>query len=129
MSNSNPEARTNKLRRDDPMVSVRALRIAMVHLTLRGPPGPPMKPMPDLSGPDELSQEAFLFEITRTISGWLGQPKRCPDKSCQRAKVCQGDPPDCWRAEPPPTDREIDLAKQIFHHHLSQLGAEYAYLE
>ena len=112
------DAKMKALHAADPMFSVRLLRTALVHLWLRRPENPPRTPMP--VPPENLATEAFRFDLTRTLSTWLGQSLRCPLRECRRAKICQGDPPDCWREEPPPTHQEIELAKGLMRYHLDK---------
>ena len=122
MSISNPEAKMKALHAADPMCSVRLLQTALVHLCLRSPENPPRTPMP--SPPENLSIMAFRFELARTLSTWLGQPQRCPSRACQRAKVCNGDPPNCWRDEAPPTHQELELAKGLMRYNLDKLKGD-----
>ena len=116
---SHTDARMKQLHADDPMISVRMLQTAMVHLALRATEKPPMRTMPD--PPGTLSTEATRFELVRKLASFLGQPERCRSRECRRAKICHGDPPDCWRDEPPPTPEEIDLAKGLVKYHLRAL--------
>jgi hypothetical protein len=114
----------------DPMLSVRLLRIAFVHLTLRRQEAPPRTLLDD-ELPDALPMEEFRFGVTRHIATWLGRPKDCGLKECRRKHRCCGHPPDCWRAEPPPTPLELELAKGLMRYHLDRallerIGENYA---
>ena len=103
-----------------PSGSLKVLLTALVHVALRPPKNPPMRQMPDIDV-TKLSTDAFRFELTRKLATFLGQPLRCPSSECRRAKICQGDPPDCWRNEPPPTYEEIELARRLTKYHLREL--------
>jgi len=112
------DARLKALHANDPMLSVRLFRTALVHLSLRRKGKPPRTRMPDLDDPETLSYEAFRFQNTRVLSTWLGQPERCSNAECRRAKVCCGEVPDCWCDEPPPTYQEIEFAKGLLRYRL-----------
>jgi len=118
MPNTAIDPRIKQLHAEEPDISIRLLRTAMVHLTLRAPDNPPRRPMPDLPNPDGLPIELFRFGVTRSIATLLGQPDRCRKPECRRAKICHGMPPDCWRDEPPPTFQEFELARGLMRYHL-----------
>lgn len=62
--------------------------------------------------------EALRFAMTRYLSRWLDQPRRCAIKTCRRTKDCFGEAPDCWSNEPRPTPEEIEVAKGLWRYHL-----------
>ena len=98
---------------------MRLSHVAMVHLMLRTPADPPRRIAPEAERESEnvdgLPLEEFRFRMVRRISSWLGQPAHCRRAACRRGKLCRGDPPDCWRDEPPPSEDEITQAKATFH--------------
>ena len=99
---------------DEEWESVRLLRTAMVHVTLRPPPNPPMRRVIEPADASALSDVEFRYDYTRRVSTWLGQPLRCRSKPCQRARACQGHPPDCWREEPPITWGEWEITNPVW---------------
>jgi hypothetical protein len=90
---------------------VRLLHVAMVHLFLRTPARLPRRREAETIDVATSTSEQLYRHFTRLFSNWIGQPERCALSRCRRAKLCQGDPADCWRDEPPPTPDEIDTAK------------------
>jgi len=59
--------------------------------------------------------------MVRRISTFLGRPAKCPRPRCQRHGRCGGNPPDCWRDEPPPSQEEITIAKAIMQREIKKL--------
>jgi hypothetical protein len=90
--------------------TLRLAHVAMVHICLRTPKNPPRRRTPKIDFDSASDDERTLY-LTYLISNWLGQAERCTQSRCRRAKLCRGDPPDCWSEEPPPTPLELDLAK------------------
>jgi hypothetical protein len=64
--------------------------------------------------------DEFHFECARRLSTWLGQPPRCHAAACRRTRICQGRPPQCWRDDPPPTHREVELARSILRYQVER---------
>jgi hypothetical protein len=99
--------------------SLTAFLTALVYVWLRtsekGPVGPMPAPPPAMGHNDE-----FHFECARRLSTWLGQPPRCHAPTCRRTRICQGHPPQCWRDDPPPTHREIELVRSILQYQIER---------
>jgi hypothetical protein len=105
-----PEDNYEKAERES-RAAVRLLHTAAVHLFLRTPANRPQRRAPSMIDFDSATDVQRYRHFTQLFSNWIGQPERCALASCRRAKLCQGDPADCWRDEPPPTESEIDTAK------------------
>jgi len=48
------------------------------------------------------------------------QPDRSANRACRRARICCGEPPNCWAGAPPPTHRELTLAKALMLFHIQR---------
>ena len=117
MSPSQAESEMDAAPAAGPQESVRAFQTALIYLWLRAE-HVPKTPMP--KPPDQIGTAWARFEMARRLSTWLGQPSRCHAPACRRAKVCRGDPPACWRNEPPVTDEEIDLVMRLLRYRVRE---------
>jgi len=117
MSTSNAESEMDASPAAGPQESVRAFQTALIYLWLRAERSP-TTPMPE--PPPNIGTTTARFEMVRRLSTWLGQPPRCHAPACRRAKICRGDPPDCWRNEAPVTDEEIDLVMRLLQYQVRE---------
>lgn len=103
--------------------AIRLLHTAAVHLFQTRPETFPRRRARDTLDFDTATAVERYGQFTRMFSNWIGQPERCALSRCRRAKLCQGDPADCWRDDPPPTADEMDTAKWMLK---DMIGGELA---
>jgi len=97
-----------------------ALRMAFAHLYLRNTGSTLGRKRPDLRVTEEMSEREFMIEMARRVADWVGQPEKCGNAKCRRAKLCEGMPPECWRDEKSTTHQEEELARNLLRYHLDR---------
>ena len=97
--------------------SLRAMQMAMVQFMVRKG-----KPMTKAFAQSLANlPKADAADLARRLSNWLGRPHICHSRVCRRARTCQGEPPDCWRSEPPPLPVEAELAAISLERQISEM--------